>query len=235
MVAGLLLSPVLVVMLVVAGYVWINSRHPPAPARAGAPTRPAVAPTTPGPTLGPWKHIENRSLDSQPLTVAELFPARFSAVGFAGVRTVTQSGTTCQPALIGSALRAAAHKAGCSQVIRASYLSSNRKFMATIGVLNLRDVQSATRAGRVAGASQFIKQLPAAHGPTHRLAQGTGLEEADVMGHYLILTWAEFTNLHKPSGKAQLAGLAAFSKALITGTANVSLTSRMLTGKPRVT
>ena len=30
--------------------------------------------------------------------------------------------------------------------------------------------------------------------------KGTGLEEAEIKGHYLILTWAEFTNLKAPKG-----------------------------------
>jgi hypothetical protein len=53
-------------------------------------------------------------------------------------------------------------------------------------------------------------------------------------GHYLILIWAEFTNLHSPSSAARRAALNQFSTNLFNGTANVSLTSRMVTGKPLV-
>ena len=136
-------------------------------------------------------------------------------------------------AVIGKGLAAAVRKAGCTQVMRASYLSSSRKMMATIGVLNLVNVKAAERVGRAAGAREFIRQLPAAHGPTHNLTKGTGLEEAEVKGHYLILIWAEFTNLRAPSGAKQRGRLEAFSNALITGTVNQSLTSRMVTGHPQ--
>jgi hypothetical protein len=229
---ALLLSPVLVVVLVAAGYVYVSSRHTSTPSpQAAAPTSQAPAPS-PTPALGPWKHISNRTQDSAPLTDSELFPAAFSGAGFGGTQTIVRASKKCLRAVIGSKLRAAVHKAHCTQVLRASYLSSDHKLMATIGVLNLINVTAAKRVGKASGATEFIKQLPAAHGPTHKLDKGTGLEEADVMGHYLILTWAEFANLHKPSGHKQLNELKDFSTELITGTANKSLTSRMVTGKP---
>jgi hypothetical protein len=229
-----LLSPVLVVILVVAGYVYITSKHPAPTGHAAALTHSPspVASASPSPTLGPWKHIESRTLDTQPLALAELFPARFTA-GLAGIRTADRSGAKCARAVIGSRLAAAVHKAHCTQVLRASYVSANRKLMATIGVLNLPDVKTAEKVGRASGAREFIRQLPGKRGLTRRLTKGTGLEEADVLGHYLILTWAEFTNLHKPKGKKQLTALKTFSADLITGTANVSLSSRMVTGAPR--
>ena len=143
-----------------------------------------------------------------------------------------KSAARCTQAVIGSALRAAVRKAGCTQVLRASYLSTNGKLMATIGVLNLVDAAAAEKVGAASGATQFIRQLPAAHGPTHKLSSGTGLEEAEVKGHYLILIWAEFANQHTPSSKKQRTELANFSADLFTGTANLSLTSRMVTGKP---
>jgi hypothetical protein len=230
---ALLLSPVLVVVLVAAGYVYVSSRHTATPSpQAAAPTSPAPAPSSASPTLGPWKHISNRTQDTAPLTDGELFPATFSDAGVGGTRTIVRTAKKCLRAVIGSTLRAAVHKAHCTQVVRASYLSSDHKLMATIGVLNLVNVTAAKRVGKASGATEFIKQLPAAHGPTRKLDKGTGLEEADVMGHYLILTWAEFANLHKPSGHKQLNELKDFSTELITGTANKSLTSRMLTGKP---
>jgi hypothetical protein len=229
--AGLLMAPVVVVILIVAVYVYISSR--PVTPGGRAPSHPAAAPSGPAPSLGPWKNIEARTVDPLPLSLTELFPARFAAGGSAGVRTVDKTVTKCTQAVIGSALKAAVRKAGCTQVLRASYLSTNRKMMATIGVLNLVDVPAAEKVGKASGATEFIRQLPARHGPTHSLTSGTGLEEAAVKGHYLILIWAEFANRHAPSGKKQRTQLANFSSDLFTGTANVSLSSRMVTGKPQ--
>ena len=232
--AGLLMAPVVVVILIVAVYVYLSSRPVTPTVHAAAPSHRPVVSSSAAPTLGPWKHIEAQAVDPLPLSIGELFPARYSAGANSGIRTVDKVDTKCTKAVIGSTLQSAVGKAGCTQVLRASYLSANRKLMATIGVLNLVDVAAAEKVGKASGATEFIRQLPAAHGPTHRLTSGTGLEEAEVKGHYLILIWAEFANGHAPSGKRQRTQLANFSADLFAGTANVSLTSRMVTGKPQV-
>ncbi|HET7244192.1 MAG TPA: hypothetical protein VFJ07_05095, partial [Streptosporangiaceae bacterium] len=230
--AGLLLAPVLVVLLVVGGYVYLSSRHAPASPHAAPPSHPAAAPNSPAPTLGPWKHIESRSQDPVPLTIGELFPAKFTADSQSGALTVSKEGTKCTHEVIGSKLAKAVRKADCTQVLRASYLSTDHKIMATVGVLNLTDATEAGKAGKAAGAVEFIKQLAAKHGPTRNIAKGTGIVAAYVKGHYLILTWTEFANLHAPSGKTKRKQLEDFSTGLVAGTANLGLTSRMVTGHP---
>ena len=174
MMAGLLLAPVLVVVLVVGGYVYLSGRHAPAPSHSAPPSHPAAAPNSPAPTLGPWKHIESRSQDAVPLTIGELFPAKFTADGQSGTLTVSKEGTKCTHEVIGSKLAKAVRKADCTQVLRASYLSTDRKIMATVGVLNLGDATAAGKAGKAAGAVEFIKQLASTHGPTRNIAKGTG-------------------------------------------------------------
>jgi hypothetical protein len=224
------MAPVVAVILVVAVIVYLGSRPVPTVGSA-AEAGPAVSPSA-SPTLGPWQHITSQAVDSQPLSAHELYPARFTDGGSAGTRTVERTNTKCTNAVIGSTLQAAVRKGGCTQVVRASYLSSNRKVMATIGVLNLSDVAAATRAGKASGAAQFIRQLPGPRGPTHNLTKGTGIEVAEIKGHYLILIWTEFADLGAPKGKKQRRELTNFSADLFAGTANVSLTSRMVTGEP---
>ena len=231
--AAMLLAPVLVVLVVVAGYVYLSGKHAPAPAHPAAPSHPAAElSSSPRPTLGPWKQIESRSQDPVPLSVSQLFPEKFARDGASGTLTVSKSGTRCSREVFGTKLAAAIRKAKCTQVLRASYLSTDRKIMATVGVLNLNDVTGAEKAGKAAGATQFIKQLPSRHGPTRNIAKGTGIEVAEVKGHYLILIWTEFANLHSPKGKSQRQKLESFSKGLVAGTANVSLSNRMVTGHP---
>jgi hypothetical protein len=226
---GLLMAPVAVVILVAAVIVYLGSRPVSTAGSAADASSPAVAPT---PTLGPWQHITSQAVDAQPLSAHELYPARFTEGGSTAKRTVERTSTKCTNAVIGSALKAAVRKGGCTQVVRASYLSSNRKVMATIGVLNLSDVAAAEKAGKASGAAQFIRQLPGPHGPTRNLSKGTGIEVAEIKGHYLILIWTEFANLGAPKGKKQRRELTGFSANLFAGTANVSLTSRMVTGNP---
>jgi hypothetical protein len=215
-----------------AGYLWFSGRHHGAPAAAQHKPTPRSDPTpSTSPSLGVSDHITSRTSDPVPLTLAELFPARFSDAGITYTRTVQKARTHCAGALIGSALPSAVSHAGCTQVMRASYLSSN-KLMGTIGVLNLSTFAAAKKAGKAAGTADFIAQLPAARGPTKRLTKGTGVEAAEVKGHYLVLVWAEFANLRAPRSLAQRRELEAFISTLIQKTANVSLAARMVTGRP---
>ncbi len=181
---------------------------------------------------GPWKYISSRSTDQVPLTTAELYPQSFNSGRTGYSRAVVAASAHCQGGLIGSGLQAAVRKAGCSQAVRATYLSRGIKVMATIGVFNLASFTKATTAAKAAGKSQFVGQLPAKSGPTTKIGEGTGLEEAVVKGHYLVLVWADFFNLRAPKKAAQRTELENFMTQLIRHTVNVSLSYRMVYGKP---
>ena len=227
-----LVMMVVVIVLITAAYRHF-ARGRTTTLSAAPATGQSTASSSASPSLGPWRHIATRADDPTALRLTELFPARYSASGTV-TRTIQRAGRNCPNTVLGNKLRAALRKAGCSQVMRASYLSAGQKIMATIGVLNLANVTDAERAGRATGATAFIKQLPAAHGPTKNLMKGTGLEEAQIKGHYLILTWAEFTNLRAPGRAARRTELDTFSRQLVTSTAGISLTSRMVLGKPEI-
>jgi hypothetical protein len=104
--------------------------------------------------------------------------------------------------------------------------------MGTIGVFNLKTGQAASKAARSAGAVNFVAQLRSHKGLTSKIGKGTGIEEAAAKGHYLILIWAEFTNLRKPKNAYQREQLVRFMTQLLHNTANVSLATRMATGTP---
>jgi hypothetical protein len=182
-------------------------------------------------SLGQWGHIATRAGDPVPLTVAQLYPLQFTAAGTSYTRTASKKASQCTNAVFGARLISAVAHAGCSQVVRASYLSDT-KMMGTIGVLNLRTVAAAERTGKATGPTHFIAQLPGAKGPTRDLTKGTGIEEAEVKGHYLILVWAEFTDRRTPKTTAQRQQLENFISVVIRQSANVSLTSRLVTGRP---
>ena len=232
MVAGVCL-PAIVAVAAVA-YVRSPGGHLPASSAGVHASSAALSASQPSPSLGRWQHIATRAADPSPLTLGQLFPEQFTVASNGYIRTAQVANTHCSRAVFGAKLQAAVHKYQCSQVMRASYLAKAPKLMGTIGVLNLSNSAGAKGVGKVTGASQFIAQLAAARGPTHSLAKGTGLEEAEVKGHYLILTWVEFTSLRTPRSAHQKTQLKAFSADLINQTANVSLTSRMVTGKPQV-
>jgi hypothetical protein len=232
---AILVTAVALIIVVGATYVFLTRGHKsPSPAADSRPTasaRPSTDPS-PSPTLGTWGHIATRALDPAPLTLAELFPASFKNGTTSYVRTAQKGKVHCAGALSGSQLVGAVSHAGCTQAMRASYLSSDHKLMGTIGVLNLVSVTAAERAGKATGPSEFIAQLPGARGLTKNLTNGTGIEAAEVKGHYLVLVWAEFANLRTPRTPLQKSQLEEFITLLMQRTANVSLATRQVTGSP---
>jgi hypothetical protein len=230
-------AALIIVVVGGAGYFFLGRGHnSPAPAadaqRSRAAARPSADPSPSPSSLGQWGHIETRAMDPVPLTLAELFPASFANGTTTYTLTVQKAKVHCAGALSGSQLIAAVSHAGCTQAMRASYLSSDPKLMGTIGVLNLVTATAAERAGKAAGPSEFIAQLPAARGATKNLTQGTGFEAAEVKGHYLVLVWAEFANLRTPRTPLQRSELEQFISVLMQKTANVSLATRQVTGSP---
>ena len=184
--------------------------------------------------FGIYCHIAAAADDPKPLTVAELYPpavtdekdkSSYSLVS-------TKLDTKCANAVIGQTLITALQTGKCSQVVRASYVSSDNKIMGTIGVINLGTTNEAHEAGRVVGQNDFIAPLTSAKGVASKLGNGEGVVEAEYKGHYLILTWSEYVDGTAPTTKAQDAQLEQFSNDLVNDTANVALTQRMVNGVP---
>ena len=186
-------------------------------------------PKNPG---GKWEFIGSRQTDPAALQLSELFPYRFVAGGVFYYSTITKLGHDCRAALIGTALQAAVKRSDCSQVLRASYFSRPQNVMATIGVFNLATSADASAAAHKAGPAEFVAVLPGTKGATSRLGQGSGIEEAVVKGHYLVLVWAETVNLTAPQSRKERRRLTGFMATLIHGTINHSLSYRMVDGRP---
>ena len=206
--------------------------------RVNAPVSPSLRlpTTTPGSpdfdqSLGKWQHIGSRTEDPAPLTVAGLFPPQFLLNGTSYVRTAASVTKNCSQAVYGAQLQAALQSGKCSQVARASYVSGNGQLMGTIGVVNLNTSAAAQKAGQATGPQEVIAPLPAKTGATKKLGDGTGVVQAEVKGHYLILMWAQLANLKSPSTPAAKQLLEQFAANLVTGSANINLSTRMLGGK----
>src|SRR5262249_9512719 len=142
----------------------------------------------------------------------------------------TKLDKTCSTAVIGADLIKALKTGQCTQVLRASYVSGNGKIMGTIGVVNLATTNQAHYAGKLVGKNDFIAPLTAPKGVASKLGKGTGVVEAEFKGHYLILTWSEYVNGTTPKTTTQNNQLAQFGNDLVAGTANITLTQRMVTG-----
>jgi hypothetical protein len=229
---------VLAAVLVVAGggyavykYLYEPRVNAPVPSTLRLPTNAAGSPGL-DPALGKWQHIAGRTQDPAPLTIQQLFPPQFELNGSSYVRTAAAVTKNCSQAVFGSDLEAALQAGHCTQILRASYLSGSGTMMGTVGVVNLTSSSAAQKAGQVTGPEEIIAPLAAQKGPTSKLGNGTGVVQAEIKGHYLILMWAEFTSLKSPSTSAQRQQLEQFAANLVTGSANINLSTRMLTGKP---
>jgi hypothetical protein len=228
--AYLAMAAVVVIGAGIAGFKYLYEHRVNAPV---SPTLrlPTAVPSNPDyiKALGKWQHIGARSEDSSPPTIDQLFPPQFELNGSSFVRTAANLTKTCSLAVYGANLQAALQNGDCSQVLRASYVSGS--MMGTIGVINLESASAAAKAGKVTGPQEIIAPLAASKGVTSKLGTGTGVVQAEVKGHYLILMWAEFTDLKSPSTSAQRQDLEQFATNLVLGSANINLSTRMLTGK----
>jgi hypothetical protein len=186
--------------------------------------------------LGTYCHIETAADDPKPLTVAELYPPAFTnpADKISYSLVSTKLDTTCSNAVIGQSLINALKAGKCSQVVRASYVSGDGKYMGTIGVVNLSSTNEAHYAGKDVGENDFVTPLTSAKGVASKIGNGTGLVQATYKGHYLILTYSEYVNGTVPTTKALDAPLEQFNSDLVNETANIALTQRMVTGAPAV-
>ncbi len=205
---------------------------PATPAAQKPPAKPKPTQAAPSPPAGKWEYIGTRATDPMPLTLPEVFPMSFVAKGVLIHATALKQGHNCHAALIGTSLQAAVKKAECTQVLRASYVGRLDNAMATIGVFNLTTAVAANQAAQHVGTSEFVAQLVTKKGLTSKIGQGTGIEEALVKGHYLVLVWAEKTDLTTPSTPWQRQHLTNFMNQLIGKTLNGSLSYRMVEGKP---
>jgi hypothetical protein len=203
----------------------------PKPRLTGQATGKPKATASPSPALGPYGHLASRVTDPQPLTVVELFPASFHALGLTMTSVASTLSGSCAAAIDGAKLQSAVSAAGCNQVARATYVDAAGGIMGTIGVLNLTTGAAAVAAAQSADANDFISQLPGSSGPAQEIGQGTGIEEALAKGHYLILVWAELTSRATPTA-GNSTQIEDFMTVLVQDTVNKDLTTRMLTGAP---
>jgi len=228
--AYLAMAAVVVIGAGIAGFKYLYEHRVNAPVSSTL-RLPTTVPSNPDyiKALGKWQHIGARSEDPKPPTIDQLFPAQFELNGGSFVRTAANTTTSCSLAVYGASLQAALQDGDCSQVLRASYVSG--PMMGTIGVINLESASAAGQAGKITGPKEIIAPLAASKGVTSKLGTGTGVVQAEVKGHYLILMWAEFTDLKSPSTSAQRQELEQFATNLVLGSANINLSTRMLTGK----
>lgn len=222
----------------------VNSDDDPAPkpTRTGAqPTASSPAasatptPTSTAPGSSRWQKIASRSTDPKPLTTAELFSrSRVSAHGRSYHQVIHGATTRCSATVTGSRIKAAETAGHCTQLLRATYLRGDRKVMGTVSISNLSTYAAAHRAFEAAaGGQQYVTPLRGKSGRTARLGRGAALGIRQVKGHYLILSWVQYADGHKPATASGRKQLSAFHSDVVSTTLARPLSYRMITGRPR--
>ncbi|WP_433329321.1 hypothetical protein [Spirillospora sp. CA-294931] len=205
---------------------------PKKPAPSAAPESPNSA-STPPLVLNPVR-LKSRQTDPSPLTLPEVFGKRsFTASKTKYVRTGWNSvQRNCTPLVTGPKLPTLVKKAGCNQVLRATYARGDGKLIGTIGILNLGTEKAAQATEKAAAPqSSSLKPLPGA-GTTKKIGTGEALGTSQAWGHYLVMTW-----IQRPDGKKIPAGshavVQAFREDVIKhSNLGVALRYRETEGKP---
>jgi hypothetical protein len=205
----------------------------PTPTRS--PTEASPTPTDTGakPSSGRWLKLASRSTDPHAITLSEMFgKSRLSGHG-RSYRLVTRQETkSCESVMTGGKLRAALTAGNCTQVLRATYLRGDGKLMGTVSISNLDDYSGVRTAFLAAkGGQQYVDPLRGS-GRTAKLGRGAALGIRQVKGHYLILSWVQYSNGQRPSdaGRKQLS---AFHDDVVSAALARPLGYRMITGRPQ--
>jgi hypothetical protein len=165
------------------------------PATPSAGDSSAASPTaSPTPSIDPTAplgaKLKSRTTDPDPLTPDEVFKNHDF-----GKYSMTASGSDsdCSKDVHGKSFLDAIKKGDCTQLLRATYVTSDGKIMGTVGIANLSSAAAASKAAKASsGTDAYLMPLPGDSGPSKKMnnkaiAQGS----AEAKGHYLILTWVQ--------------------------------------------
>jgi hypothetical protein len=192
-------------------------------------TRTASAAASPQTTPALGAKLKSRSTDPTPLTVAEVF--KNDSFGHYKM-TATSSSTNCGKDVHGAKFTTALKTAGCTQLLRATFTTTDGKLIGSVGVANLKTLAAAQTAMK-AGSGKDAWLLPlAGTGTTKKIGKGEALGKGEVHGHYLVLSWVQ-----RPDGKAiptsQQRLVTAFVHDVIVGSnLGTALQFRGIDGKP---
>jgi hypothetical protein len=163
-----------------------------ASAPAAQPSASAPAPK-PSPT-GTEASIDNAATDTKPLTLSEVFPvSKMSLGGKNWAEDKTSVNHDCGLTARG-AMATALVKGHCSSVVRATWVSGDKKYAVTAGVAILPTraaAQTAAKAGDPSAYEWF-------RGMTGKVAKNIdaagGFASSTVLGRYVIYTYAQYVD-----------------------------------------
>ncbi|WP_067795690.1 hypothetical protein [Actinomadura formosensis] len=145
--------------------------------------------------------IASRSADGRAITEGEAFSAKNVKSGqYAFTLAASKLAADCKSGTWGARLQGDLAKYGCSQLVRAAYVSADKKHVGQFIVINLasedgvkqilRDLDPATGAG-------WVVPLKAPGVPA--FGPGFSAAYAKTYGHYAVITWVERAGGRQPA------------------------------------
>ncbi|MFI6319115.1 hypothetical protein ACIBG8_16420 [Nonomuraea sp. NPDC050556] len=155
--------------------------------------------------------IADRAKDAKPFTEKELFAQKNLVID--KKRSLKLAGgavaAECASSFWGQALVDALGAAGCTQVARGVYQSSDRRYVAQYTLLNLRDAKAAGELVTALGTLHrggWVLPLEQAGGAF--VSGGYSQGGAYALGHYVGLVWIAKADGSEPTAKDDLTALA---------------------------
>ncbi|GAA0323342.1 hypothetical protein NE235_04985 [Actinoallomurus spadix] len=147
-----------------------------------------------------WNNLNSAAQDSKPMTVDEVFgdgEAKSQTNNIEHITMQLQGGgrldTDCASTVWGPGLKAALQSYGCTQAIRAAYVSTDQKWVGQVVIFNLRDVNAANTLiqdmdPEAAGKGFFLPVSGAS--PVDRFGKGSTGASGGAYGHFVVIGWA---------------------------------------------
>ncbi|MCO6005919.1 hypothetical protein NE236_13080 [Actinoallomurus purpureus] len=151
-----------------------------------------------------WNNLNTASQDSRPMSLEEVFGGAEAKAQTNNTDHITMQlqgngrlDTDCASTVWGSGLKTALQSYGCTQAIRAAYVSSDQRWIGQLVIFNLRDVNAANTLIQdmdpEAGNKGFF--LPVSGpSPVDRFGKGSTGASGGAYGHYVVIGWAGSAN-----------------------------------------
>jgi hypothetical protein len=151
-----------------------------------------------------WNNLNTASQDSRAMSLEEVFGDAEAKAQTNSTEHITMQlqgngrlDTDCASTVWGSGLKTALQSYGCTQAIRAAYVSSDQRWIGQLVIFNLRDVNAANTLIQdmdpEAGNKGFF--LPVSGpSPVDRFGKGSTSASGGAYGHYVVIGWAGSAN-----------------------------------------
>jgi hypothetical protein len=151
-----------------------------------------------------WNNLNTAAQDSRPMTLDEVFGDAEAKAQTNNIEHITMqlqgSGrldTDCASTVWGAALKSALQSYGCTQAVRAAYVSTDQRWIGQLVIFNLRDVNAANMLIQDmdpdAGNKGFFQPVSGPP-PVGRFGKGRSSASSSASGgaygHFVMIGWA---------------------------------------------